>query len=286
MPEPGKPDPLWRQIAQDLLQRIETGQIGANGEPLPTDSDLQSQYGAARNTVRTAIGWLRTRGLVTTGSGQRTYVAAKIDPFVTTLDRYRGAGPGAERYSYASSAAAQHRQPHESDVEVQVKRAAGIPAAQLELPANALIISRHQDRFLDGLPYSRRTSYYPMSLVERGAGRLLEDVSIDEGVVTYLREVLQVTEAGWIDVFSVRVPDAAESSFFKLPDDGRVAIIDWFRTGYDQSGKPFRVTITTAAADRNVFMVPSGEIPEKYLSATLQVPADQVPAELAGTELS
>ena len=31
------------------------------------------------------------------------------------------------------------------------------------------MVSRHQERYIDGTPWSLQTSFYPMSLVERGA---------------------------------------------------------------------------------------------------------------------
>ena len=46
-------------------------------------------------------------------------------------------------------------------------------------------------------------------------------------------------------------------------DDGRIAVIEIIRTGYDESGQPFRVTITTYPADRNQFVMTAGEVPMK-----------------------
>lgn len=61
---------------------------------------------------------------------------------------------------------------------------------------------------------------------------------------------------------SVPCPDANESAFFGLPDDGRIAVFETIRTGYDESGTPIRVTITTYPADRNQFITILGKVPE------------------------
>ena len=76
--------PMYRQIAEDLREQIESGQLEP-GQQLRTELELRDHYGASRNTVRDAIKWLTTLGLVETKPGQGTFVARKMDPFVTTL---------------------------------------------------------------------------------------------------------------------------------------------------------------------------------------------------------
>jgi len=51
------PDPLYRRIADDLRQKIEVGELGADGKPLPSEKALGEEYGASRNTIRDAIKW-------------------------------------------------------------------------------------------------------------------------------------------------------------------------------------------------------------------------------------
>src|SRR5580692_3658575 len=77
-------DPMYRQIAEDLREQIEQGDLEP-GQQLKTELDLREKYDASRNTVRDAIKWLMNLGLVETRPGQGTFVVKKIDPFVTTL---------------------------------------------------------------------------------------------------------------------------------------------------------------------------------------------------------
>ena len=76
--------PLYRQIADDLRVQIESGNL-RSGQQLQTEIVLTERYGASRNTVREAIRLLITLGLVEARPGQGTFVAKKINPFVTTL---------------------------------------------------------------------------------------------------------------------------------------------------------------------------------------------------------
>ena len=72
-------DPMYRQIADDLRRQIEDGEL-APGSQLPTELELREKYNASRNTIRDAIKWLITRGLVETRPGQGTFVVAEITP--------------------------------------------------------------------------------------------------------------------------------------------------------------------------------------------------------------
>jgi GntR family transcriptional regulator len=124
-----------------------------------------------------------------------------------------------------------------------------------------VVVSRHQQRFIDDTPWSLQTSFYPMSLVEQGATYILQAVDMPNGVVSYLAEVLGVKQVGWRDKITVRTPDANETGFFKIPEDGRIPVFETFRTSFDESGTPLRVTITVYPADRNQFVVSFGDVP-------------------------
>jgi GntR family transcriptional regulator len=73
---------VYRQIAEDLRQKLESGKLGRSDQ-LPTELELRERYAASRTTVRDAVKWFITRRLVETRPGQGTFVVAKIDPYVT-----------------------------------------------------------------------------------------------------------------------------------------------------------------------------------------------------------
>ncbi len=252
------PDPRWRQIAEDLRQKIETGEIGHDGAPLPTELELQDLYGASRNTVRDAIRWLAARDLVYSRSGQGTFVKRKPEPFVTSLAV--GAGLTSEGRKYAEAVDASKRTRKDSPPIVEVQQAAGLVADELQVPAGSTVVSRHQRRHIDDDPYSLQTTWYPMDLA-RKAERLLQAIDIEDGAVLYLDQELGIKEAGRRDRITVRLPDAVEVSFFGLPDDGRISVYELVRTGFDAEGHPIRVTITTLPVDRNQFVIVDGAVP-------------------------
>src|SRR5580658_5134993 len=116
-------DPMYRRIAEDLRTQIESGAL-ESGQQLRTELELREHYGASRNTVRDAIKWLTTLGLVETRPGQGTFVTEQIDPFVTTLteDPHTGFG-GGEGATFLSEVSEKHRTPAKSPVEVAIQHA-------------------------------------------------------------------------------------------------------------------------------------------------------------------
>ena len=255
------PDPMWRRIAEDLRQKIESGDLGKDGVPLPSEIELRDRYDASRNTIRDAVKWLTTRGMVVTRPGQGTFVRQSIDPFVTQLSSDVTGVQGGEGAAYASEVKAGKREPDASDPRIEIQRASGLVASELGLKHADTIVSRHQERFIDNTPWSLQTTFYPMRLIEQGATRLLQADTILPGAVQYIEETLSIKRAGRRDRFNIRTPDRRETEFFALPDDGRVAVVEVTQTLYDKSGNPFAVTVTTYPADRNQFVMTIGTAP-------------------------
>jgi GntR family transcriptional regulator len=261
------PDPMYRRIADDLQHKIESGELG-HGVQLPTELELRESYDASRNTVRDAVKWLVTRGLVETRPGHGTFVVAKIQPFMTMLltdmTQMTGGGEtglGADTAVYIASVSAAGRKAEDSVPRVEIQQAGVVVRTELQLEGNLTVVSRHQQRRIDGTPYSLQTTFYPMDFVQRGAVRLIQAENIFPGAVAYLEDALKIKQTGWRDRITVRPPDANETDFFRLPDNGRIAVLETFRTGFEESGKPIRLTVTTYPADRNQFVMNVGQVP-------------------------
>ena len=257
-------EPMYRQIARDLRQQIESGALPP-GEKLPTEQQLSEKYQASRNTIRDAIKWLTSRALVETRPGQGTFVAKRLTPFVTTLsaDQETGLGGGEGRAAF-SEVEARGRKAEASQPKVEIHSASGNVRARLRVPEGTQVVSRRQERFIDDTPWSLQTTYYPLELVTRGAVALLTPADIPGGAIVYLQETLGLVQVGYRDRILVRPPHEDESRFFGLPDDGRISVVSLMRTGYRAGEKgpvPFRVTFTVLPADRNQLVINFGEVP-------------------------
>jgi GntR family transcriptional regulator len=226
--------PLYRQIADELRHRIDSGEL-KEGERIPTEDQLMERYHASRNTVRAALKELSTRGLVDTLHGRGTFVSKRASPIVTTLssDPKTGRG-GGEGLVYTAEVAASGRSSSALDLRVEIIKAGPAIARLLGISEGADVILRHQERYVDDLPWSLQTSFYPMSLAQ-GAPKLIQANDITEGTVAYLREALGIKQDGYQDAIEWRAPNKVETDYFDLPADGRVQIVEIRRIAFDQN---------------------------------------------------
>jgi GntR family transcriptional regulator len=235
-------DPIYRRIAEQLRQEIESGQM-KRGSQLPTELQLRERFDASRNTVRDAIKSLIALGLVETRPGQGTFVTRKIDPFVTPLSEEPETGFGGGEGAALLSEVSEHLTNFSAtEPRVEIQAATGVIATQLRVDDGTQVVGRHQERRIDDIPWSMQTTFYPMSFVLKGATKLIEANDIPRGAVRYLQEMFNLQQTGYRDWITVRAPDANEINFFELPSDGRVSVFEVFRTAFDQNGEPMRLT--------------------------------------------
>ena len=71
--DPQSATPVYVQVAEILRARIESGQLLPD-RPVPSETQLQQEFGVARGTARKAIALLREQGLVVTVKGRGSYV--------------------------------------------------------------------------------------------------------------------------------------------------------------------------------------------------------------------
>lgn len=76
--DPGVATPVWRQLAAILRARILGGRY-APGRVIPSEKQLEQEFGLSRNTARKAIALLRSDGLVVTVAGRGTYVVTEAE---------------------------------------------------------------------------------------------------------------------------------------------------------------------------------------------------------------
>lgn len=261
-------EPLYRQIAEDLRGRIESGEFPP-GSKLPTELELREHYdNASRNTIRDAIGWLSNRRLVVARPGRGTFVVEKLTPFIVPLAAgEKGVGSdeggvgGDEGEAFEKAVRLQGGEPYVGEPRVEVRNAAGDLARELRIETGAPVVSRQQQRFIDGKPSSLQTSFYPMEFVQRGAVDLLQARDMPQGATKYVGEKLGIKPTGYRDRLTVRAPDSSETAFFRLADSGTVLVVVVRRTAYTTGAKPIRFTVTAYPADRNHFVIDSGETP-------------------------
>ena len=202
--------PMYREIAEQLLQRIESGEF-PSGLQMPTEQDLQAQFNASRSTIREAIKQLTTLGLVETKPGQGTFVVPKVPPFVNSLT-----GSPETAVDYTSGVlegrAARRR----------AARSGGRDPGGLAEVAAGLGLE-------PGTEGRRRAPQRALSIARPGAWRhcsLQGEVpdhqspsqpsrpaASSKGTVTCLRNTIGIRQVGYRDWVTVRAPNATEADF-------------------------------------------------------------------------
>ena len=256
-------DPLYVQIAADLRSRIESGRLASNTRL--TEPGLQAEFSrrpefasksVSRNTVRDAIDLLVLEDLVEKRPGRGTFVTERIAPLLTVLS---GDQTGGESATYQLQVKRRRRKRTESIPRVEIHSATKVP--DLQLAPSEQVISRHQQRWIDGKPSSLQTSYYPFSYITE-APRLATAEEIEEGAVKYILDKRSIKQVGWRDVLKVRPANAGEIDFFVLTVKSAPQVLEITRTAFDGDRKPIRVTVTVYATDRNHLAYTAGEVPD------------------------
>ncbi|MFG3050505.1 GntR family transcriptional regulator [Kitasatospora sp. NPDC048239] len=267
--------PKYQRLAADLRRRIAEGEFTA-ASALPVESELERQYGVARNTVRLAVDVLVNEGRLVRLQGKGTYLREHpvldhraYGPVLPTAPRDCLALPTA---IYAGEAAEAGRELG-VDFEMMIVRARVDIAERLGLRPGEAIVVRRQLRLLDREPYSIEESHYRAGLA---AGTpLMEPDQIDGGDEAVLA-ALGRTEIGAVDHLVARMPGPEEAQWFQ--GGPGVPLVVQTRVTYDRRG-PVRVIETRYSADRSRLVYGVGD-----LAARASLPAPAAPVDPARAE--
>ncbi|MGX7828667.1 GntR family transcriptional regulator [Actinokineospora sp. 24-640] len=144
--------PLWRQLQDDLLERLRTGDFAAG---FPGELALVEDYGVSRHTVRQALRKLRADGMVTAERGRQPRVspAADIEQPLGVL------------YSLFSSVEARGL-PQRSSVHTLGIRADAVVADRLGLEGSTPLVHIERTRFAGDEPLAIDRVWLPAEVAE------------------------------------------------------------------------------------------------------------------------
>jgi DNA-binding GntR family transcriptional regulator len=238
--------PAYRRIADDLRQRIRSGDL-APGDLLPTQVDLAEQYGVARMTARQALAELANEGLIFAQQGKGTIVRERrpvvyrpqaeyfprttrqLDRFLATLQR-------------------QGRQSSQS-IEVAVESADPFVAQRWEIEPGQSVAVRKRVRYVDDEPFNINDTYYRYDLAADTA--IMNPADIPSGSNNVL-DAKGYAEVRAVDEIYVRMPSQEEVRRLHLQPGTPVAV--HVVTGYTANDEPCRVDVFVLPGDRHVIV--------------------------------
>ncbi|MFE0776913.1 GntR family transcriptional regulator [Streptomyces sp. NPDC058861] len=233
----------YRDIAADLRQQISEGRY-TPGDKLPMLTELQEQYGAGYQTVRSAIALLEQEGLVVAVRRRGTVVRER--PEKRRITRSRQVFRDEIGYFFDPAA-----QPWVA-LEPPTIRWGVVPvdlAALMGLSVGAEVLIR--DRVM-GDPETREpkqlaTSYLPAE-VARGT-RLAEADTGPGGIYDRLEEMGH-RPLRWSEGVSARMPSPEEAEALSLPADVGVPLLRVVRVTASPTGQIVEVNDTRMSAEQ------------------------------------
>lgn len=240
-PEAELPEPLYRRIADDLREKIVSGELRP-GARLPTQAELEAVHGISTNTARLAIAVLVNEGLVESLQGRGTFVRRQA-PFTALLSAEEGELGDRDRDAFVAAVQAQRRTPGQEKFVMRLQTATPEIAAHLQIAEGAVVVVRSMKRLIDGEPWSFQESFYPQDVAE-GTG-LMSPHDLPHGTINELARHGHV-QVGYRDVVVTRMPTPAEAAFFGRGSG--VPVLQVSRTAYSEL-RPIRLTVTVYAGD-------------------------------------
>jgi GntR family transcriptional regulator len=220
--------PLWAQLADDLVRRLESGDLG---ERFPTESELCAAYGVSRHTVRDALRRLREDGLLSAERGRGTFVRRN------RIDQPLGA-----LYSLFREVEARGMAQTSQVLALDVRTDAAV-AARLRLAPGTELVHLERLRLADDEPLAVDRVW-----LLRPLGDPLLDADLHRtGVYDVLAAANGVRLTGGRERISAVVPTPAERQLLGTPP--QVAALAIERTG-ELDGEPVEWRTTLVRGDR------------------------------------
>lgn len=204
----------YRQIADDLRDRIVAGELGAGGAVLPSEAELSAEHAASRVTVRRALEVLRDEGLVSSRQGFGWFVAT--DPVRQSLGRL-----GTIEQQLAASGAVPER---------RIVGFGFVPAPRRarEVLGVDTVLRTVRVNLADGAPFARVTVWCPEALAS--------GLSRDDVAARSFLELLDVPLGGATQTIGAGACSAGDAELLGVPE--RSPVLRCERTTYDADGAP------------------------------------------------
>jgi len=235
---------VFRQIADQLREAIDKGRF-AEGDKLPSETELIEHYGVSRMTIRNSVSVLQGEGLVAAEHGKGVFVRPRPPVRRLASDRF----------------ARRHREQGKSAFTVEAEAVGGRPevdslVVREEKPSQDIstrlggarkVLARRRRYLLDGRPIEFAVSYLPLDIARNT--QIAEPNPGPGGIYARLEELGHRLDH-FDEEVRARMPTPEESKTLRLASG--VPVFQLIRTAYDSEGRPVEVCDTLMASDAYV----------------------------------
>lgn len=210
--------PKHLQVRELLLRRLER-EFGI-GDRFPTEKELSGQFGVSRETVREALAWIESEGLITRHRGQGSFVAKR--PARTADRRLTGITDGETHNGLKIKARVLEHGPINARCDV---------AAALSVDSGKLVYHYVRLSMFQGRPLAVHESYLDL---ERGIQ--IARKGLGSGSVMYELEHTLGLES-WEDRHRIEavIADTAMAGLLDIPLGAPLLFMERIHVGSDQA---------------------------------------------------
>jgi GntR family transcriptional regulator len=227
-----------RTIAEAIRSQIESGELPP-GAQLPSERDLASAYGTARNTAREAVRLLADTGLVITDQGKGSFVRPQMSLIRLGNDRYSPRHRDTGLSPFLLECAKQGKTGRFEVLSIDRVQPPSEVAERLGVSGKTKSVLRRENVFYaDDDPVERVTTYVPWTIA-KGTGLLRDVVPHQFGIHGILEDQGHAMTRLREEV-STRMPRPEETRLLRLRPG--VPVLDVWHTSLDQDGEPYELT--------------------------------------------
>lgn len=230
-----KPIPLYFQLKNYYLDKIENG-IYKPGSMIPSETEIQKQFGVSRITVRRALMELENEGYLEKKPGIGTFITErkKNDKVTQALDNIS---------TWTETMQEKGITPGTSRSEITEVSPPPDVALFLKIDFSDKVIRIKRWRTGDGKPFCIMTNYILSSMVPG----IVEDGLDQESLYKVYEEKYGIKFGIAREIVEARGANLEESEYLKVAEGSPVLLVT--RISYDTDGNPFEVVKQTTRAD-------------------------------------
>lgn len=224
--------PLYHQLKEILLEKIESGQWTA-GDKISSEHELRKEYHISRNTVKKALDDLVAEGLLHRIQGKGTFVSKpKFEQALTGF--------------YSFSKVMEEKGMHPKDVILSIEEKTVKPsiAKQLQIKESQEVFALRRLRCADSEPIILETSYIPKTVIPKLPKEALEKVSLYD----FMEHEYGIIVTKAKEIFEPVLIRDYESHYLEVEEGLPALLLD--RLAYNSEGTPVEFCRSIVRGDR------------------------------------
>jgi GntR family transcriptional regulator len=248
--------PIQLRIADDIRMQIERGELNP-GDSIPTLADLCQRWSTSMNSARSAVGLLKSQGLITAGRGKAPIVRIPPSRVIRSSDRHQAEKdlarlPEKDRAAVGEAETNLGMSINDQvftskydtiSADVEMARIFGIERDEPLLRRRYESTSARTGHLL-----SSSASYMPVSLIESNPDLLDEKNEPWPGGTMHQLSTIGIEIMSIVDEVTGRMPTTVETQLWGLPEG--IPLLFCRRISLDADGRTIEVSDADYPADR------------------------------------